>query len=45
MNHTQEVTAMGYTLEQFADKCRDALKSQSRHRGTQGSLRAGARTC
>jgi hypothetical protein len=33
MNRTQEVTAMGYTLEQFAAKCRDALQSQS---GTEG---------
>jgi len=33
MTATQEANAMGYTLEQFAAKCRDALKS---HPGTEG---------
>jgi predicted metal-dependent enzyme (double-stranded beta helix superfamily) len=33
MNRTLEVIAMGYTLEQFAAKCHDALKSKA---GTEG---------
>ena len=41
MNSTQEINAMGYTLEQFAAKCHDALKNQPGTAGPQGGLRAG----